>query len=174
MPASDSAMSSAPAGPPRLRLRVGDCGQSETGVGGEKDKEVANVNHAARIVERLSIDGKPRMASGTEEVQRLPKGRVQRQRDHVGAGHHDVRHPNVVKREHILQNRPLLRRELCAGALVDRVLDVVADGARRQAEKPPQPLEKPGSRFPRRRGCWRRLIALVVRRFAHSITVPSA
>ncbi len=108
MPASDSAMSSALGRAARLRLRVGDYGQSETGVGGEKDKEIANVNHAARIVERLSIDRQPRMARRTEEVQRLPEGRVQRERDHVGARHHDVRHPDVVKREHILQISPAL------------------------------------------------------------------
>ena len=124
--------------------------QPEARIGGEENDEVADVDHAARVVERLVVDRQARMAGGRGTVEHLAQGRVERKRDDVGARHHHVRDPHVVKREHVLEDRALLRGELLARALLDRVLDVVAHGRGRQAEQRPQPLEQaePCSRDP--------------------------
>ena len=155
-----------------MGLGVRSPGQSETRIGREKDEKIANVNHAAWIVERLLVDRKSRVAGRPEQVQDLPQTRVERNRDDVGARQHDVGHPHVVQRQHVLQDGALLRRELRGGAFVDRILDVVADGAGRETEQPPQPLEQSRRQLPR--GGGPRLSSLFVDRFAHSVTAPSA
>ena len=65
------------------------------------------------------------------------------ERDDVGARHHHVLDPHVVKRENVLEDGALLRRELLARALLDRVLDIVARRGRREAEQRPHALEQP-------------------------------
>ena len=44
----------------------------------------------------------------------------------LGAGHHHILHPDVMKREHVLEDGTLLRGKLLARAIFDRVLDIVA------------------------------------------------
>ena len=45
--------------------------ESETRIGGEENDEIADVDHAARIVERLVIDRQARMAGFAKAVQHL-------------------------------------------------------------------------------------------------------
>ena len=127
----------------RLRLRVRSGDQSKPRIGCEKDEKIANVNHAARVVERLLVDRQSRVAGGAKQVQHLPQRGVYRDRDNVGARQHHVGDPDVVQRQHVLEDRALLGREFRGGALVDRVLDVLADRARREAEEAAEPFEQP-------------------------------
>ena len=83
--------------------------QPEARIGGEEDDEVADVDHAARIVERLVIDRQAGVAGGAKAIEHLAQGRVERKRDDVGARHHHVLDPNVVQREHVLEDGALLR-----------------------------------------------------------------
>ena len=50
--------------------------EAETGFGGEEIDEVADVDHAARIVERFAVDRQARMAGGAEQGEHLAQGRV--------------------------------------------------------------------------------------------------
>ena len=69
------------------------------------------------------------MAGGAEQVEQFAERRVGRDRDDVGARHHDVVDADAVEAEHVLEHRPLLGREV---RILDRfgegVLEVVADG----------------------------------------------
>ena len=121
--------------------------EPETGIGGEEDDEVADVDHAARIVERLVIDRQARVAGGAKAIKHFAQRGIERKRDDVGARHHHVLDPHVMKREHVLEDGALLRAELLARALLDRVLDIVARRSGRQAEQRPHPLEQARSLF---------------------------
>ena len=101
------------------------------------------MDHAARIVERLVIDRQARVAGGAETIEHLAQRRIERERDDVGARHHHVLDPDVVKGENVLEDRALLRRELLARALLDHILDVVARRGRREAEQRAHALEQP-------------------------------
>ena len=116
--------------------------ESETRIGGEEDNEIADVDHAARIVERLVIDGQAGMAGVAKAVEHLAQGRVERERDDVRARHHHVLDPDFVQRQHVLEDGALLGRELLARALLDRVFDIVAGRGRLQAEQGPHALKQ--------------------------------
>ena len=82
------------------------------------------------------------MAGGAEAIEHVAKRRIERERDNIGARHHHVLDPDVVKREHVLEDGALLRGELLARALLDHVLDVVARRGRREAEQGPHAVEQ--------------------------------
>ena len=56
-------------------------------------EEVADVDHAARIVERVVVDGQARMAGALEHLEQFAERDVLLDRDDVGARHHDVVDP---------------------------------------------------------------------------------
>ena len=115
--------------------------EPEARIGGEEDDEVADMDHAARIVERLVIDRQARVAGGAKTIEHLAQGGIERERDDVGARHHHVLDPHVVQREHVLEDRALLRSELLARALLDRVLNVVARRRGRRIRTAPAPAQ---------------------------------
>ena len=106
--------------------------------------EIADVHHAARIVERLAVNRQPRMAGGAKNRQHLAQRRARGNGDNVGARNHGVRDPQLVQAQHIFEQRALLRRHV-AGGFLQRVLDILAHRGRREAQQHPQPLEKIGS-----------------------------
>ena len=139
---------------PRLAVAVGRLlmarlHEPEARIGGEKNDEVADVDHAARIVERLVIDRQARVAGGAEAIEHFPQRRVERKRDDVGARHHHVLDPHVVQREHVFEDGALLGSELLARALLDRVFNVVARRRGRQSEQRPHPLKQARRLLPR-------------------------
>ncbi len=107
------------------RRRIGQ--QAEPRIGGEKEDEITDVDHTARVVEGVLVNRQPRVSGGAEQVQHVAQGRVEGERDDVGARHHDVRDPHVMQRQNVLEDRAFLGRELRTRALVDRILNVVAD-----------------------------------------------
>ena len=127
----------------RLRRRLTD--EAEARLGGEEVHEVADVDHAARIVERVAVDRQARMAGGAEEGEQFAERRLDADRDDVGARHHHVGDAHLVQRQHVLEDRPFLRREVGVGSrLLQSVLDVVAHRGGLEAEQGPQPLEQAG------------------------------
>ena len=123
--------------------------QAEARIGGEEDDEIADVDHATRVVERVLINRQARVPGGAEQVQHFPQRRVERERDDVGARDHDIGDPDIVQGQNVLEDRAFLGREFGAVALVDRVLDVVANRSRREAEQRAQTFEQAGRLFPR-------------------------
>ena len=113
------------------------------------------------------------MTGGPEQVQHVAQRRVQRKRDDVGTRHHHVGDLDVVQGQNVLEDRALLRRELGADAL-ERVLDVVAYGSRRQAEQRAKPLEQPGMVFARKRRAGPIRCVSFVLSLAHSSMTLSA
>ncbi len=123
--------------------------QPETGIGGEEDDEVADMDHAAWIVERFLIDRQARMAGGAKTIKHLAQWRIERKRDNVRPRHHHILDPYVMKREHVLEDGPLLRGKLLACALLERVFDIVARRGGRQSEQRPHPLKQARALFAR-------------------------
>ena len=101
------------------------------------------MDHAPGVVERFVVDRQARVARGAETIEHLAQRRIERERDDVGARHHHVLDPDVVKGENVLEDRALLRRELLARALLDYVLDVVARRGRLEAKQRADAFEQP-------------------------------
>ena len=94
--------------------------------------EVADVDHAARVVEGLGVDRQARVACGAEDPQEVAQRGLDRHRDDVGARHHDVVDPMGAQAEHVLEHRPFLGRELGPAIAGQRLLQVVADSTGRR------------------------------------------
>ena len=116
--------------------------RAAVGPHGEEIEEVADMHHALRVVEGVSVDGQAGMAGGAEEVEQVAETGLDGDGDDVGARHHHVVHPDAVEAEDVLQHRPFLRREvLILDHVRQRVFQVVADGiAGFQAEAGEEPL----------------------------------
>ena len=82
-----------PATPDRLRRARGH----------ERD-QVADVDHAGRIVERVVVDDEPRMAGALEHFDQFAERDVLLHGDDVGARHHDALDPAFAQAEDILQH----------------------------------------------------------------------
>src|SRR5262245_37099741 len=81
------------------------------------------MDHAARIVERLAIDGQARVLGLAEHVHQLRDGRALVDRDDVGAGHHDVLDRELAEAQSAAEHAPLLRAQRVALAAGESVLD---------------------------------------------------
>ena len=99
----------------RLAVAVGGAArrafdQAEARIGGEEDRR--NRGCGSCRADRRACRRRPAGASGRrsrKQVEHLAQGRVERKRDDVGARHHHVGDPDVVQREHVLEDRALLR-----------------------------------------------------------------
>ena len=87
-------------------------GCSRTLVGGRVDgrmcdherDQIADVDHAGRIVERIVVDDEPRMAGAGEHHGQFADGNVLVHGDDVGARHHDALDPAIAQAENILEH----------------------------------------------------------------------
>ena len=109
---------------------------------GDEIEEIADVDHALGIVQRLAIDRQARMAGGAEQVEQVAQRRVGRHRHDIGPRHHGVVDADAVEAEHVLQHRPFLGREIrILDGLREGVFEVVAEGfAGLQAEAGQNPV----------------------------------
>ena len=118
------------------------------GLGPRRDvvEEVADMNHALRVVEGLAEHRQARVSGGAEKLEQFAERRLERHRHDIDPRHHHVVDADAVEAEHVLQHRPLLRREVLLADLGERFLQVVADriaglqaDARQQAVVPARP-----------------------------------
>ena len=63
--------------------------------------EIADMHHAAGVVERLPMHRQPRMAGRAEQGEDFAQWRIDSERDDVGARHHDVGDSDIMQAEHI-------------------------------------------------------------------------
>ena len=116
--------------------------------------EVADVDHAARIIKRVAIDWNARMSRCAENGQHFGERGVGARADDVGARHHHIGHAQFVEGQDILEDQPFLRREVVGGGgLLQRVLDIFAHRGPVHAEQGPQSVEEPGLVGARGAGC---------------------
>ncbi len=127
--------------------------------GGEIGDEIADMNHAARIVERLAMHRQARVSGRSECPQHLDEAAVKRDGDDIGPRNHHVPDLHFVQCEHIFQHRALLRRNVdFRRGISERVLNVVANRGAAETEYGAQAIEQTGRpagarsvRFVRRR-----------------------
>ena len=144
--------------------------QRRLGGGGEMVEEIADVDHAARIIERVAVHGQARVAGGAEDAQHLAQRRVDIDRDDIGARQHHVLDPELVQAEHVFQHDAFLRREIARrGIGRERLVELLARRRAAHAERGAQPLEQAGARRPRRLGVGTcSAVGGVFGRFAHA------
>ena len=113
----------APGRPCRDRGRV-----SSPALGRSRDPrhQIADVDHAARVVERLVIDRQPRMLGLAEHAHQLIDGDRVVDGDDVGARHHDVLDRELAEAQDAPEHAALLRAQGIALASRKRVLDQLA------------------------------------------------
>ena len=109
---------------------------------GDPRHQVADMDHAARIVERLAIDREPRMLGLAEHAHQLGDGHRVLHGDDVGARHHDVLDRELAEARDV-EHGALLRAEgVAVAAPGQRVLDHLAQiGLLAEAEAGEQALE---------------------------------
>ena len=88
--------------------------------------QIADMDHAARIVERLMVDRQTRMLGLAEDVHQLADGYRVVDRDDVGARQHDVLDGELAEAQDTAQHAALLRAQRFALAAGERVLDQLA------------------------------------------------
>ena len=96
------------------------------GLLGDPRHQIADMDHAARIVERLVIDRQARMLGLAEHAHQLVDGHRVVHRDDVGARHHDVLDGELAEAEDAAEHAALLRTQCVALAARQRVLDQLA------------------------------------------------
>jgi hypothetical protein len=140
---------------------------------GDPRHEVADVDHAARVVERLGIDRKPRMLRLAEHAQKLGDCDGVLNCDDVGARNHDIFDGELAKAENVAEHGALLRAECVAAGFLaagERILDHLAQiGLFAKAEAGEQALE-PGRFLVRDRIAGCRKLVVGERCVAHCIT----
>jgi len=104
------------------------------------------MDHAHRVVERIVMDGEPRMAGIGEELQQVAERDILLHGDDVRARHHYVADTPLPERQDIAQHRALGRREFAFGGLA--FLQHLGEiGAQRagtaQPQERPQALDQP-------------------------------
>ena len=91
---------------------------AELGFGGDPRHQVADMNHPARIVERLVIDREARVFGLAEHAHQLIDGDAVVDGNDVGARHHDVLDGELAEAEDAAEHAALLcaqRVALAAG-----------------------------------------------------------
>ena len=88
--------------------------------------QIADVDHAARIVERFVIERQARMLRLAEHAHQLVNGHIIVDRDDVGARHHHVLDGKLAEAEDAAQHAALLRAQGIALAAGKSVLDQLA------------------------------------------------
>ena len=73
--------------------------------------QVADMNHAGRIIERVVVDYEPRMGGDLENANQLADGDVLLHGDDIGARHHDALDPAFAQPQNILEHGRFFRRE---------------------------------------------------------------
>ena len=110
--------------------------------------EIADMHHAAGIVERVAVHRQARVAGGTKQREHVRQRGCDGDRDDVGARDHDVADAMLVQRQHVAQDGALLGREVAVrpAIVLQRLLKFLADRWRRQAERVTQALDEAGAR----------------------------
>ena len=103
--------------------------------------EIADMDHPARIVERIGVNRKARMGGGAKQLQGFAQRRIERNGDDVGARDHCVVDAHVVQAEHVFQQRAFMRRHI-ARRFLKPVFDVLAHRGRRKTKQPAQPVDE--------------------------------
>lgn len=80
--------------------------------GHERD-QIADVDDAFGIVERVVVDHEARMTRAFEDAHQFPQRNIAFHRDDVGAGHHHVGDAPVVQSQNIAQHRAFDGAEAC-------------------------------------------------------------
>ena len=102
----------------------------------ERD-QVADMNHADRIVERVVIGDQPRMAGILEHFHKFAERDVLLHGDDVGARHHDVVDAPFAQPKNILEHGAFFRREagFARRAFFEHFLQIGADRTGPPAER---------------------------------------
>ena len=108
---------------PRLRRSA----PAEFSLGGDPRHQVADMDHAARIVERLAIDRQARMLGLAEHAHQLVDGDAVVDGNDVGARHHDVLDRELAEAEDAAEHAAFLHAQRVALAARQRVLDQFAE-----------------------------------------------
>ena len=98
----------------RGRFVIGACGfglRRLLRAAGDVGDDVADVDHAARVVERIAIDRHARMARFLELVQQFAERDVDVDGLDVGARHHDVLDAQFAQPEDVVEHRAFFGRE---------------------------------------------------------------
>ena len=93
------------------RLAFFGGGRIERRARGHERQEVADVDHAGRIVERVVVDHETRMAGAGEHFDQLADGDALLHGDDVGPRHHDALDPALAQGEDVLEHRGFCGRE---------------------------------------------------------------
>ena len=94
----------------RLLALPGAGGLLRRARGHERD-QIADMDHAGRIVERVVIDHEPRMSGDLEHLDQIAERDVLLHGDDIGARHHDALDPGFAQAEDILQHRGFFGRK---------------------------------------------------------------
>src|SRR5665213_3294381 len=78
--------------------------------GHERD-QVADMDHAGRIIERVLVNDEPRMCSALEYLDQFAEHDVLLHGDDVGARDHDAFYPGLAQTEDILEHGGFARRK---------------------------------------------------------------
>ena len=114
--------------PGRQRLLAPRIGRRAGRARGHEGDEVADMDHADGIVERLVVDDEPRMAGIGEHLQQLAERDVALHGDDVGTRHHDIRDPPLAQRQDVAAASCFLRaRSRARRRPLEHVLEVGAD-----------------------------------------------
>ena len=118
------------------RLRRGPASPATLSSTGKVIDEVADVDHAARVVQRFGIDRQSGVAGRAKDGENFVQCCVDADGDDVGARHHDVVDAQFVQRQHVLEQQALLWREGVLGrGIVERVFDIFSHGGAIHAEE---------------------------------------
>ena len=109
---SGIARSIAPRSRPAMRASCAwtACSGSTAALRGHERDQVADVDHAHGIVERVVVDHEARVAGLLEHLHQLAERNVLLHRDDVAARHHDVLDPAPAQRQDVADHGALFRR----------------------------------------------------------------
>ncbi len=111
--------------------------------GGEIGDKIADMHHAARIVEGFAVHGQARMAGGAKYLKHIGELCLQRHGDDVGAGNHHVADLHFMQGEDVFQQRAFLRGNIVLDRCIgESILDVIANRRSAEAEHGAQPVEE--------------------------------
>lgn len=71
------------------------------------------MHHAARVIQRLAVDGQAGMPGRAEQLEEIAEVGLVRDGDDVGPRDHHVIDAHLVQPEDVLEHRPFEGREAC-------------------------------------------------------------
>ena len=136
----------------RLRLlRAGRHAGSVRGARRHERDQIADMDHAGRIVERVVVDHEPRMPGALEHFDQFAERDVLLHGDDVGARHHDALDPGFAQPEDILEHGRFFGRKARLRLLGgENEFEIGAGRGRLPAEQDAHDARQPAFRLARR------------------------